>query len=611
MLDWQINALAFCGSHGKLKVVMLRRVSQGFALPTVVITSVVLFGVLVAVISSVSSVRATLNNQYQQALARDAAESGAAYAEYCYSIQAGTSDTTEWPRATTGPGLTLDNGDNCNGKPNTSLNCGTAGESSQCYVVKSGNVRTGFSVSRTSVSGISYTLKSVGTVDLMRSSTSTASGVKSSSSLMYAGYTQVSGLATGNDTSCAIQLGKLYCWGRNASGQAGVGNTTDVMVPVLVQGALTGKYVYDVATGINHACAIAGSTVTPTTTASIYCWGDNSMYQYGIGNTSSSTVPMLAASISGYYPVEITARDHTCVIAVSNTSSTTRKEYCWGDNIHPQAGESGAATASPTILDPKPTPGSPIRLRASPYNDLTSITSIDSVHRTTSCGIDSGKVFCIGNGTYGALGDGTTADNSRVKYVITTSNADLTGATKIVSNNGRVCAISAGKIYCWGANRADGSSPIDWRLDSGPNFASAGSTTKATALISTGAHFSKVITDISASDWNTCFISSGEVYCSGYNNKGQLGQGNASGPAPGAATAASQVVSANNAVKVGGALTGKVATRIVGGNDHFCAITNDGSVYCWGDNYFGQLGIGNTTNQYSPVQTKLPPPTIF
>lgn len=57
--------------------------SAGFALPTVVIVGTVLFGVMVVVLGSTSSVRTTLDTQFYEALARDAAESGAVHAKAC------------------------------------------------------------------------------------------------------------------------------------------------------------------------------------------------------------------------------------------------------------------------------------------------------------------------------------------------------------------------------------------------------------------------------------------------------------------------------------------------------------------------------------------------
>ncbi|MFA7478542.1 MAG: hypothetical protein WC184_11765 [Acidimicrobiia bacterium] len=40
---------------------------------------------------------------------------------------------------------------------------------------------------------------------------------------------------------------------------------------------------------------------------------------------------------------------------------------------------------------------------------------------------------------------------------------------------------------------------------------------------------------------------------------------------------------------------------ITAGGNHTCGVTTDGDAYCWGYNTYGQVGIGNTINQLTPV----------
>lgn len=37
------------------------------------------------------------------------------------------------------------------------------------------------------------------------------------------------------------------------------------------------------------------------------------------------------------------------------------------------------------------------------------------------------------------------------------------------------------------------------------------------------------------------------------------------------------------------------------GEDFACTLTNTGDIYCWGDNTYGQLGDGSTTDRRYPV----------
>jgi len=47
-------------------------------------------------------------------------------------------------------------------------------------------------------------------------------------------------------------------------------------------------------------------------------------------------------------------------------------------------------------------------------------------------------------------------------------------------------------------------------------------------------------------------------------------------------------------------------SEVAGGEDHFCAVRNDGTVWCWGANDVGQLGDGSTVDRPQPVKAATP-----
>ena len=94
---------------------------------------------------------------------------------------------------------------------------------------------------------------------------------------------------------------------------------------------------------------------------------------------------------------------------------------------------------------------------------------------------------------------------------------------------------------------------------------------------------------ISAGILQSCAIEHGKAYCWGFSDNGGLGNG---------ATTQSAVPVA---VSARGVLAGKTLTQIGTGIDDACALDAAGAAYCWGDNTFGQLGDGGTTDSGVPV----------
>ncbi|MDG1538484.1 MAG: hypothetical protein P8Q40_00990, partial [Candidatus Poseidonia sp.] len=94
--------------------------------------------------------------------------------------------------------------------------------------------------------------------------------------------------------------------------------------------------------------------------------------------------------------------------------------------------------------------------------------------------------------------------------------------------------------------------------------------------------------------FHTCAIlDNGNVKCWGRNTAGELGDGS---------TADSNAPS-TTVINLG---TGRTAVALAGGNEHTCAILDNGDLKCWGKDDYGQLGDGGTnTNTNAPSSTAI------
>ena len=94
---------------------------------------------------------------------------------------------------------------------------------------------------------------------------------------------------------------------------------------------------------------------------------------------------------------------------------------------------------------------------------------------------------------------------------------------------------------------------------------------------------------ISSGRSHTCGIkTNGTVWCWGFNSNGQLGNGQS-----GSNLRSRFPVQVLNLTDV---------STISSGHYHTCATKTDGTTWCWGQNYYGQLGDGSLTNSSTPVQ---------
>jgi len=148
-----------------------RITTKGFALPTILIASVVLLSVLVSAVSSTVAIRSTLQNQHYNQLAQLAGESGTVYAKACLAKGDGVTWSEVSPL-----------------RPNTDC-AGDVIAGSSPYVLELDNVHTYFTVGMPDVdsSGVARGVTGKGYVEALRTSTGIAWRVWSSNVAMALG----------------------------------------------------------------------------------------------------------------------------------------------------------------------------------------------------------------------------------------------------------------------------------------------------------------------------------------------------------------------------------------------------------------------------------------
>jgi alpha-tubulin suppressor-like RCC1 family protein len=139
---------------------------------------------------------------------------------------------------------------------------------------------------------------------------------------------------------------------------------------------------------------------------------------------------------------------------------------------------------------------------------------------------------------------------------------------------------SDGTVYSWGEN--NGGSLGTTLVPNG------GFTSTPVAVDITGVLAGKQVTAIAAGlDYSLALTADGKIFSWGSNSFNQLGNGNSTDqPVP-------------VALDMTGALSGKTVTAIAAGDEFAVALASDGTVYSWGYNQFGRLGVSPATSAAS------------
>ncbi len=283
----------------------------------------------------------------------------------------------------------------------------------------------------------------------------------------------------------------------------------------------------------------------------VYLSGGSPVQAMSIGE------PPPAANAAGLSVVGLAAGlQHTCLL------TTTGAVYCWGYNGFGQLGSGSSINFQPS---PKPVSG------------LSSgVTQITAGAYHTCALLTTGTVMCWGYNLQGQIGVANPTPPAGPEYFTPVAIPSLTGVSAIAAGYDFTCAVVSGGVKCWGNNK--------WGTLGVP-ITTANSDTPVDV---TGLGSGSGASSITAGFDHACALLSGAVQCWGTNSYGQLGNGTTDPP--------------SSPVTMPVTVTGlSGATAIAAGSQHTCALVgNPGTVRCWGENTFGQLGTGNTTNQSSP-----------
>jgi alpha-tubulin suppressor-like RCC1 family protein len=406
-------------------------------------------------------------------------------------------------------------------------------------------------------------------------------------------------LAAGEGSACAVRSGELYCWGDNDRGQlmrpAGSSTPVDVAgvadVAELVASSNTTCAVHADRTvscwgralapddlfltpqkipGLTdveslhmsdiHACAIRAG-------GSVACFGYNGQGQLGDGTTDSATGAVAVSNLTVATQLAV-GGDFTCAVG------TGGKVQCWGAVHKGVLGVRGASRADDVATTPREVAG------------LTNVVDLVTGSHDLCAIVKGGDVAC-----WGAHRDhGTKCKPGMGENLVCTDHPSAAPATVAgVSKIEHVVLIDShrGRLYA-----ADGKEYTLWLVPKGvpgSEFDMMGSSEYGEYEVGARAQL------LRERHWHGyptpefCMVGDdATVTCASDNQHGEAGQGHFE--------AVHTPTAVPNLIDVKSVATGR---------RHACALLIGGTVKCWGNNAYGQLGPDEASNTGIPAPIPL------
>lgn len=336
---------------------------------------------------------------------------------------------------------------------------------------------------------------------------------------------------------------RIWTVGRNHEGQLGIGSRVDQNTYQQVNL----DNVIQVAFGSMHGLALLAD-------GTVWAWGSNDYGQLGIGSTEDQLLPVQVPGLANISYIAV-GREFSFAVAADGTA------WAWGRNGYGQLAD-GTTTQR----------NSPVAVPA-----LAGAKAISGGAYHIIALMADGTVKTCGYNSEGQLGDGTTTD--RYTPVVVQDLPQKQVAQIVGSARQSYVRFEDGTVWAWGRNDegelADGT--FTDRL------------LPVQSLISDVAQLNCRVLHAAA------VKSDGSLWAWGANGSGQLGDGTTTNR-----NAPVQVSLPKPVKSIGTVSRGHILGDPWG---HTVAILDDGTVWVWGDNMYGQLGLGVTGGTYmQPTQ---------
>ena len=295
-------------------------------------------------------------------------------------------------------------------------------------------------------------------------------------------------------------------------------------------------------------------SVSLTADGRVWSWGYNSSGELGDGTTASRNTPVPLAVAAGMTKILRIDTGRYFSLALDDNGAL----WAWGYNGNHQISKDATYQFKTPVRIDLPAP----------------VTRF-------ACGSDhvlavdrNGRLWSWGYNANGQLGLGHTNPVSGAVEITKPSGMGVV-LSVAASGNASYAVDAAGKMWSWGYNG-------DGQLGDGTN-----TNRNAPVAVDTSTGVSAIKSIVSGESHAMASAVDGSIWTWGYNGYGQLGRGNTTG--------------SNKPVKL---ITGLVIANGLGaGANHSLAVSPSGFVWGWGRNDNGQLGTNSTSSSYSPLQT--------